>query len=190
MEKEKTLRAPKAIALKADDSPKQQLNRLYDKLAKAGEKPNHQDVTALRQLLFDHPEIFSKGGSLHATLRGGMIEEVTKDGASKALMLSEVDHWQRELGYDNAPALECILMENIVTCRLRLAILEFGRNIKQSSIQTSEYHDRMLDAGHLRLNKAVESLARVRLLATRAPVFQVNVATRGGQQVNVAGTMP
>jgi len=186
MEKKKTLKSAKAIAVKATDSPKEQFDRLHDKLTKAGENPNIYDVSDLRELLFEHPEILPKGWTLHDTLRGGMIKEVASYGSSKALMLAEVDRWLRELGYESAPALERILMDSIVTCRLRLALLEFGRNIKQSSIQSSEYHDRMLDAGHRRLNKAVESLSRVRLLATRAPVFQVNVATNGGQQVNVA----
>jgi hypothetical protein len=93
---------------------------------------------------------------------------------------------ENRIRYDFAPALERIHMENIVTSRLRLALLEFGRNLKQGSMEATEHNDRMLSSGHHRLNKAVESLARIRLLATRAPVFQLNVATNGGQQVNVA----
>ena len=36
-------------------------------------------------------------------------------------------------------------------------------------------------------NRAVETLARVRRLLSRIPAVQVNIATQGGQQVNVAG---
>jgi hypothetical protein len=79
-------------------------------------------------------------------------------------------------------------MDTIVTCRLRLAILEFQQigAQKAGGIPMIEHTDRLLSSAHHRLNKAVESLARVRLLATRAPVFQFNVATNGGQQVNLA----
>jgi hypothetical protein len=90
--------------------------------------------------------------------------------------------------YDFAPALERIHMDTIVTCCLRLVFLEFQQAAAEKSgkIPVIEHHDIMHSSAQHRLNKAVESLARVSLLATRAPVFQVNVATHGGQQVNLA----
>jgi hypothetical protein len=189
MEKKK-VKTSQALAPNNIYSVKRQFDRLHDNLAKAGEHPKADDVSALRQLLLANPEILPKGWTLHETVRDQMIERVTKDGRSRALMLAEVDRWLKELGYDGAPALERIHMENIVTCRLRLALLEFRRNTNQSSFTADEHQDRMLSSGHHRLNKAVESLAKVRLLVTRAPVFQINVATQGGKQVNLSAISP
>ncbi len=117
-----------------------------------------------------------------------MIKAATRDGANKAVLLAEVDRWLLELGYATAPALERIHMDTIVTCRLRLAFLEFRQNasIEGGKIPVIEHHDKLLSSAQHRLNKAVESLARVRRLATQAPIFQVNLATHGGQQVNLA----
>ncbi|MCE9542152.1 MAG: hypothetical protein K8R38_01320 [Verrucomicrobia bacterium] len=165
-----------------------EFNRLYDKLNKVGKKPKKGDIPKLRQLVAQHPEILPVGWTLHETVRSEMIEAATADGANKALMLGEVDRWLKELGYESAPALERIHMDSILTCRLRLVLLETRHNAAMKSDSTSfiEHNDRMLNSTSHRLNKAVESLARIRLLATRAPVFQVNVATNGGQQVNLA----
>jgi hypothetical protein len=161
--------------------------RLHAKLLKAGEKPKGKDVSALRNLLVENPEVLPKGWTIHETIRDEMIKAATKDGANKALLLAEVDRWLLELGYATAPALERIHMDTIVTCRLRLVFLEFRQNasIEGGKIPVIEHHDKLLSSAQHRLNKAVESLARVRRLATQAPIFQVNLATSGGQQVNM-----
>jgi hypothetical protein len=162
--------------------------RLHSKLTKAADKPRGKDVASLRQLVVDNPQVLPLGWTIHETIRGDIIDGVKTDGASRALMLGEVDRWRNELGYLTAPPLECIHMDTIVTCRLRLAILEFQQIAAQKTgkIPVIEHTDRLLSSAQHRLNKAIESLARVRLLATRAPVFQFNVATNGGQQVNLA----
>jgi hypothetical protein len=136
----------------------------------------------------ENPEVLPKGWTIHETIRDQMIKAATRDGANKAVLLAEVDRWLLELGYATAPALERIHMDTIVTCRLRLAFLEFRQNasIEGGKIPVIEHHDKLLSSAQHRLNKAVESLARVRRLATQAPIFQVNLATHGGQQVNLA----
>ena len=188
MEKKKKLTAPKAIALKATDSPKDQFDRLHDKMKRDGEIPKFDDVTAMRQLLLANPEILPFGWTVHDEVRKGIIDGAQSDGSCKALVLSEVDRWLRELGYDSAPALERIHMDTIATSRLRMVYAEFRLDAAQKSGKHGiiEHYDQMLTSSQTRLNKALESLAKIRLLATRGPVFQVNVATNGGQQVNVA----
>ena len=173
-------------------SAKKQFDRLHDKMEKTGAKPKFEDVTAMRQLLLANPEILPFGWTIHDSVRTQIIEEASSNGGSKALILAEVDRWLIELGYDSAPALERVHMDTIVTCRLRMVFAEYRLNAAQKAGKTAiiEHYDQMLTSAQHRLNKAVESLARVRLLATRAPVFQVNVATNGGQQVNHASAMP
>jgi hypothetical protein len=198
MEKKKKLTAPKAIVPKTNKSaivpkpnpsPKEQFDQLHDKMKNAGENPKFADLTAMRQLLLASPELLPFGWTIHDSLRMQMIESTSCTGASKALMMAEVDLWLRELGYESAPPLERIHMDTIATSRLRLLYAEFRLNaaIKDGRISVMEHYDQMLTFAQTRLNKAVESLSRIRLLATRAPVFQVNLATQGGQQINVAG---
>lgn len=167
---------------------KQRFNDLHDRMEASGGSPTAEDITDMRQLMVANPEILPVGWTLHETLRDNMIKEVTKEGSSRALIMAEVDRWVLELGYGVATALERTHLDNIVTCRLRLILLEFRLNAaeREGKIAVIEHADKLVSSTHHRLNKAIESLARVRLLATRAPVFQFNVATNGGQQVNLA----
>jgi hypothetical protein len=185
MEDQKTTSKPLA---KQGSKTAKEFHRLYDKLSKAGETPVKEDIPKLRHLLVQHPEVLPEGWTLNDTIRNEMIAAATNDGANKALALAEVDRWLKELGYDSAPAIERIHMDTIVTCRLRLVFLEFHLSsaMKSGGASLIEHKDKMLSSANHRLNKAVEALARIRLLATRGPVFQVNVATNGGQQVNLA----
>jgi len=178
----------KAIATNCTKAAKKEFDRLHNKLRRAGKKAVKGDVPQLRQLLAQNPGLLQVDWTINKILRTEMIDEVAGDGTSKAIMLAEVDRWINDLGYEDAPALERIHMDTIVTCRLRLAFLEMRQNAaqKSGSVSLVEHNDRMLNSTNHRLNKAIESLARIRVLATRAPVFQVNVATNGGQQVNLA----
>jgi len=170
------------------ESYSKDFKKLHSKLIKAGGKPRGKDVDALRQLVSVNPQVLPIGWTIHETIRSEMINDATRDGANKALILAEVDRWLLELGYADAPALERILMDTIVTCRLRLVFLEFRHDAFQKGGNTKpiEHSDRMLTSALHRLNRAIESLARLRRLATQAPVFQVNLATAGGQQLNMA----
>lgn len=191
--KTKQITASKAIATSSTKSAKKEFDRLHDKMKKGDEKPKFNDVTAMRQLLLANPEILPFGWTIHDSLRTQIIEEGGSDGASKALILAEVDRWLRELGYDYAPPLERIHMDTIATSRLRLLFAEFRLNAAQKSENADivEHYDQMVSSAQTRLNRSIESLARVRRLATQAPVFQVNLATNGGQQVNLTqGDLP
>jgi len=177
-----------ALAQLSPKTAKRKFDRLHDKMSKAGDQAKRKDVTKMRQLLLTNPEILPFGWTLHETVRDEIIKETTSSGGSKALMLADVDRCLKELGYNTAPALERIHMDNIATCRLRMAFAEFRQSHAQKSGSATiiQHHDQMLSSAQHRLNKAIEALARVRRLATQAPVFQVNLATLGGQQVNLA----
>ena len=187
--KTKQITVSKTLAPLSPKAAKRKFDLLHDKMEEAGTTPKFKDVTAMRQLLLANPEILPFGWTIHDSVRAQIIEDSASPGGSKALILSEVDRWLIELGYNAASALERIHMDSIATSRLRLVFAEFRLNAAQKSGKASiiEHYDQMLSSAQHRLNKAIESLARVRRLATQAPVFQVNLATLGGQQVNVAG---
>jgi len=60
------------------------------------------------------------------------------------------------------------------------------QNRQGLSLNQAAYWDKSLSAAHARYLKALESLAKIRKLARHDPALQVNIATQGGQQVNVA----
>ena len=81
-------------------------------------------------------------------------------------------------------AIERLLVERIVTCRLHLHFLELSlESQKSTSIDLAEHYQRTIDRAHKRYLAAIKALATVRKLAVAA--LQVNIAKK---QVNIGGT--
>ena len=112
-------------------------------------------------------------------------------GTSRAIMQAEVDVLKKQFDFDTAPPLERLLIDQILTARLRLIHAEHFYNttvLNQSiSFQYGEYRDNLLSSTQARFIRAIEALARVRRLARNTPALQINIAREGGKQVNVQG---
>jgi len=73
-------------------------------------------------------------------------------------------------------------------CWVNLYVLEINSATKlceSHSTDTGLYWDKRLTHAQRRFRRASESLARVRKLSRNMPALQFNIATSGGQQVNV-----
>ena len=76
-----------------------------------------------------------------------------------------VEVMREEYGYEAAPPLERILIEQIIICRLRLNTLELRYTAKTFEAHTTEtglYWDERLTGAQRRCKRAVETLAKVR----------------------------
>lgn len=146
-----------------------------------------EDVRQLRQILVSTPELHFVA-DMGWDIRGQLLNKVVVQGSPKATMLAKLDLMTKEFGYESAPAIERLLSEHVLTCWLRMEHAELLYNNKavgQSlSLNMALYWEQHLAAVQRRWLAAVESLARVRRLGARSPLFQVNIAQHGGQQVN------
>jgi hypothetical protein len=89
------------------------------------------------------------------------------------------------------PPLERLLIEQVVLCWLHFNLLDLEyTNIMSASISasTADHSERRLSAAQRRYLRACEALARIRKLARTTPALQVNIATGGGQQINLLGS--
>ena len=95
------------------------------------------------------------------------------------------------LGYDHAPAIEQLLIEQVALCWLRLNVLEVKytqiRKNTTMEIYQADFIEKQLNYAQRRFTRAIETLARVRKVTRQTLALQVNIATAGGQQVNVLG---
>jgi len=155
----------------------------------AAKTPDPKDIGRLRQLATEIPgtlEHFGSGPSARHTL----IEK-TCHGSSQALLLAEVDKLKKDSGYAAAPPLERLLLDHLLTVRVRLVHAERVYTSKVTgqslSLHEAAHWEGFLTAAHNRFLRAVETLARVRRLSRNTPVLQINVAQEGGKQVNVQG---
>jgi len=96
---------------------------------------------------------------------------------------------KKEMGSDGAPILEQLLIQQAALCWLKLTLIElrYSSVMKQSiTLTLGLYWEKRLTAAQRRFTRACETLARVRKLSRNTPALQVNIATEGGQQVNLA----
>jgi hypothetical protein len=168
--------------------PWDEITKLRTRMDKAKE-PDPKDVERLRQLAVRTPGFLS-ACSTTASIRQQLIEKIS-NGASRAFMLAELVTLKKDLGFDVAPPLERLLIDQILTVRLRLIDTEnrYNKIVVGNSVtlQQGQYWDNLLSSSQVRFLRAIETLARVRRLARNTPALQINIAREGGQQVNVQG---
>jgi hypothetical protein len=171
-------------------NPGKEAFQLYQKLAKQ-KNPREEDVGRLRKLMVSTPAAWWLAAQTMPSLRQQLIEKMNCVGASSACLLAEVDILKKQLGYEAAPTLERLLIDNILTVRLRLLYVEsyYNQCIMNQSIPLAraEYWDSLLSSAQARFLRAIETLARVRRLSRNTPALQINIANDGGKQVNVQG---
>ena len=153
--------------------------------------PSAEEIDHLRQQIVSTPDAWPLATVTMSTVRESLIEKTAGHGAARALLLAEVDILAKQLGYDTAPYLERLLIELVLTARLRVMDAEGRYNqyvVNQSiSVNVAEYRDNLLSSTQARFLRAIETLARVRRLARNTPALQINIAREGGKQVNVQG---
>ena len=164
--------------------------QLYQKIAKL-KNPREEEVGRLRKLIVSSPAAWWLAAQAMPSIRRQLLEKMNCGGASRACLLAEMDILTKQLGFDTASPLERLLIDHILTARLRLLCAENTYNqcvVNQSiPLARAEYLDSVLSSTQTRFLRAIEALARVRRLARNTPALQINIAHEGGQQVNVQG---
>jgi len=157
------------------------------------EDPSPADIQALRQMLHDHPSLWRVCGDLASAAALTIINRL---GTYPHITESLKFGWnamKNELGYPAAPPLERLLIEQVVLCWLQTYIIEgeyAAVMAKSIDLDTADYWERRLSAAQHRYLRACQSLARIRKLARTTPALQVNIATHGGQQLNLLADAP
>jgi len=152
-------------------------------------KPKAEDVEELRQILKTHPRFWRIVGDMAHLARMDLIGRMSGTPAVEELLRTGVSKILTDFGWGESPPLEQLLIDQVVICWLRMNWTEYKYNKEvtaDSSIAHGDYWERRLSAVQRRYLRACETLARVRKVT--ASTVQVNIASEGGQQVNVAGS--
>ena len=140
-------------------NPANELVGLYNKLAKQKD-PSNEDVDRLRQLVVRTPDFLSFFHSTTEAIRHQLLEKIS-NGVTRARMLAEVDILAKQLDYNAAPPLERLVIDLMLTARLRVIDAENRYNqcvVNQSiSFKTGEYWDSLLSSTQARLLRAIEN---------------------------------
>lgn len=155
------------------------------------EHPAPSDVKALSDLLNGNAslELWRSVASAGHMAELTVLENATAVAGLKECWKHRLQVLKKELGSQGAPILEQLLIQQAALCWLKLNLLElrYSSVMKQSiTLTLGVYWEKRLTAAQRRFARACESLARVRKLSRNTPALQVNIATEGGQQVNLA----
>lgn len=173
----------------------EQLEKRFTDALQAANKnaPKPGAVAAFKQVLSDCERAnVPAWRNLKTPLQSARDFAITKASDTVGVAIAEVwerqaGEMRRELGYKDAPTLEKGLIEHVVLCWLRLAILEIHYTALMSANNTltvRAHEEKRLSETQKRYARACVTLAKVRRLAV--PNVQINVAAQGGQQVNIS----
>jgi hypothetical protein len=154
------------------------------------DKPKPEDLAELRRFFDEDPELWQATGNMATRTLDHLLRTYYSQSAYVRECVSRrLKELREQLGYEESSPLERILVEQILVCWVNLYVLEINSATKlceSHSPETGLYWDRRLTGAQRRFRRASESLARVRKLSRNTPALQFNIATSGGQQVNVA----
>ena len=180
--------------IEATQNADQLRERFHSLLTKANkERPRPADIQDLKDLLYNN-----KGMELWKAVigMGELAESQALDTIVNGSGQGMRECWRQrlqamrgDLGYAEASALERLLIQQVTLCWLNLNLAEYRfTNVTKQSISFAVgiYWEKRLTSAQRRFTRACETLARVCKLSRNTPALQFNIATSGGQQVNVA----
>ena len=179
---------PRSAARKAkiDPAAVDEFLTVIDRAYKAS-KPAKEDLKAIRKFLEDNPQFGSIVFGMAEIIRSRIIKGWVDDEIVKAAINGQVIYMRDELGYQTAPVMEQMLIDNIVTAWLRLQYIDFtvaAKMGKEFSLRPMEFWQKSLAMAQRNYLAACESLAKIRKM--KLPNIQLNI---GDKQINVAGNL-
>lgn len=145
-------------------------------------KPAPGDLAIIKKYFEEMPDFWQYGGDM---AKQALIR-LYKEAAPNNLLVSEsikkgLEVLRKDLGHDNAPKLEKMLIEEICYCWLAHSIIQnryAGIVLDSITLAQGDFWERRINQSQKRYLRALDTLARVRKLL---PPIQINI---GGQQVN------
>ncbi len=152
----------------------------FDALASKS-KGGSEQLAILRR----YPESAARAGELSRHVAGRIIARMSsgKDSIEAECFRQRCAEMRRDLDYDDAPAVERLLIDRIVVTWLHLQNVESIRQAGDMSLAKAAYYDKAVSLAQADHVRALLALAKVRRLAL--PAVQVNMTT--GNQLNIAG---
>src|SRR5215216_4946915 len=163
--------------------------QLIDIVARAykAKKPAKDDLQAIRKFLIEYPEFSKIVFDTVDTTQAQIIKNYVGSEVAQIAIEEHAAYIRAEMGYHEAPIMEKMLIENIITAWLRVQWLEFLITARMSGefrIPAMEFWQKSLATAQRSYLAACETLAKIRKM--KLPNIQLNI---GDKQINVAGDL-
>jgi hypothetical protein len=150
-------------------------------------KPAKDDLQAIRKFLIEYPEFSKIVFDTVDTTQTQIIKNYVGSEVAQIAVEEHAAYIRAEMGYHDAPIMEKMLIENIITAWLRVQWLEFLITARMSGefrIPVMEFWQKSLATAQRSYLAACETLAKIRKM--KLPNIQLNI---GDKQINVAGDL-
>lgn len=148
--------------------------------------PSEETKQEYRKVLERFPAVAQRFGDLPTLYRAATSDRFAKQAVIEEAVKFQTKALRAQLAGDEATPLESLLVDAILACHQdywMFAMVYEQKTGSSFTLRDLEQWERVLASKEARYLRAVETLARVRRLLKIN--VQVNIATEGGQQVNV-----
>jgi len=159
--------------------------RQRSEIMKRAEEGDRSVLPQVRQMLDEAPDIAEELGNLDRLARAALLNLVAQENLLlQEAMTRRLDRMVAEIAGPDSSPLEGLLAEQIALCWQQLRFAETRRaQIQGCSLDHASHYERCISRAQSRYLQAIKTLAQIRKLGV--PALQVNIATEGGQQVNL-----
>jgi hypothetical protein len=127
--------------------------------------------------------------SIAAAAERAWLRRICPDApGDRAALAGQMAELRAELSGPEPPPLERLLVERVALTWVQLMAMESTCASRKLDPAVLARFEKRRDQAHSRYIQAIKAIAQIRRL--RLPAVLVNIATAGGQQVNVAGPIP
>jgi hypothetical protein len=152
--------------------------------------PPPEAMAQFKKWLDESPDLWAIAGDITKMVRDKIVERLSGNEIVRESLTKAMEVMRAEMGYEAVSQPERLLIDQVTLCWLRLRYVEwhYTRVTSESiPIARADYWERRLNAAQRRFLRACETLTRVRKITRQTLALQVNIAAKGGQQVNVLG---
>lgn len=136
-----------------------------------------------------NPHVWEVGKGVAGSLLRQFLDKMSSKKDQQLFLTAEAASIKERLGYSSSCQAEKLIIDQIMFCWAGMihveSVVSGAMRREGLSLREGEYWQNTLVRYQNRYLRAIETLARVRKLS-KGIAFQVNIATDGGQQVNVS----
>lgn len=142
------------------------------------EKPAEEELNLLRKILKRSPDMWRRAGDMARTTQQQILDNVQGPALIKESIARGLEVMREDLRFEEASALEKLLIEQIILSWLHFHTIQWGYETNSNqgtTLQNAAFLERRLNGAQRRYLRAIETLARIRKMG---PAVQINIAKR------------
>lgn len=146
------------------------VGKFFELVCKANKSGKSEDARKLREWAAANRPDSGVWRGLTITLEGQLKDKISTSAGTSAMVEIETRGMRESFGYDSATEIEKLMINRVVMCWLRVMMAEnyLSQTQKESKLVTAwEFAERSLMRANSKYIRAVESLARIRVLVQK-----------------------